>query len=92
VEINYTKTVFSWGSAPDPITRELMSCLGSQACEICGRACRAMPPNADAPVFFPANMCHSLFLSTFLVLSLGTITMMHFTVSIIICTGNQNKD
>ena len=49
---NYTITVFGRGSAPDPITRELMSCLGSQACEVCGRACRAKPRNADAPVFF----------------------------------------
>ena len=69
----------------DPITRELMSCLGSQACEVCGRASRAKPRNADAPVFFPANMCHNLFLSTFLVLlSLGTNTLAHFTISIII--------
>jgi len=50
--LNYTKTVFGRGSTPDPITRELMSCLGSQAYEVCGRACRAKPPNAEAPVFF----------------------------------------
>ena len=31
--------------------------------------------DADAPVFVPANMCHNLFCSTFLVLlSLGSIT------------------
>jgi len=47
-----------------------------------------------APDFFPAsaNMCHNLFLSTFLVLSPGTITLTHFAISIIIRTGNQNED
>jgi len=60
-----------------------MSCLGSQACEVCGRACRAKPPNSDAPVFFPANMCHNLFLSTFLVLrNPGTWNYFTFTISI----------
>jgi len=28
---NYTKTVFGWGSTPDPITRELLSCVVFQA-------------------------------------------------------------
>jgi len=86
---NYTKTVFGRGSAPDPITiRDLIvlivwSVPNSQACEVCGRACRAKPPNADAPVFFPANMCHNLFLSTSMLLKSG------LTISII-RTGNQN--
>ena len=39
---NYTKT----------ITRELMSCLGSQACEVCGRACRAKPQTLTRLCFF----------------------------------------
>ena len=40
--------------------------------------------------FFPANMCHNVLLSIFG--ATGTITLTHFTISIIIHTCNQNED
>ena len=60
---------------------------------VCGRTWGLSPPNADAPtIFFLANMCHNVLFSTFLMLSSGTINLMHYTVSIIIRTCNQNED
>ena len=77
------------GASPES---SCLKCRFPSIGEVCGMACRAKPPNADAPVFLPANICHNMFLSTFFVLlNLVTITLTYFTITIIIRTGTKTR-
>jgi len=84
---------FSAGAPPWTPSPET-SCLVSvpKHAKFAGGLAGLSPQTLTRLHFFPANMCHNLFLSTFLVLlSLGTMTSTYFTISII-RTGNQNED